>query len=118
MDDSKKNKFFLLVGFHEIRFTALNENNEIKLNNYINEVYLILNYKDFLTVDVSTIHGLNNFNDQFDNMSNFLINIKNDVFKDIDGFDLAHMIINKFIINGKELLSIQNYKDYENIFLK
>ena len=131
MDDSKKNKFFLLIGFHKIKFTALNENNEIllnkefisndtsyeqnlktlqnfldkyffdlekKLNNYINEVYLILNYKDFLTVDVSTIHGLNNFNDQSDNMSNFLINIKNDVFKDIDGFDLAHMIINKFII--------------------
>ena len=151
MDDSKKNKFFLLVGFHEIRFTALNENNEIlldkelisndtsyeqnlktlqnfldkyffdlekKLNNYINEVYLILNYKDFLTVDVSTIHGLNNFNDQSDNMSNFLINIKNDVFKDIDGFDLAHMIINKFIINGKEHLSIQNYKDYENILFE
>ena len=32
MDDSKKNKFFLLVGFHEIKFTALNENNEILLD--------------------------------------------------------------------------------------
>jgi len=51
-------------------------------------------------------------------MSNFLINIKNDVFKDIDGFDLAHMIINKFIINGKEHLSIQNYKDHKNILFE
>jgi hypothetical protein len=28
------------------------------------------------------------------------------------------MIINKFIINGKEHSSIQNYKDYENIFFE
>jgi len=151
MDESKKNKFFLLVGFHKIKFTALSENNEIlldkeiisndtsyeenlitlqnfldefffdfekELNNYINEIYLLLDYEDFLTVDVSTIHGLNNFNDQSDYISNFLINIKNDVFKDIDGFDLAHMMINKFIINGKEHLSLENYKDYENILFE
>ena len=35
MDESKKNKFFLLVSFHKIKFTALNENNEILLDKEI-----------------------------------------------------------------------------------
>ncbi len=151
MDDIKKNKFFLLIGLKQIRFTALNENNKIlldkqfltndttlqenfdslenfldlnifslenKLNYYINEINLIINYDDFLTVDISTIHNYNNNLVQSSYDSNFLVNIKDNVIRDKNEYDLTHMLINKFIISGKEYFSIPGNNNKNNILLE
>ena len=91
---------------------------EKKLDNYINEIDLIINYDNFLIIDISTIHNFSNYADQLDNITNFLVNIKDNVIKDIDGFDLTHMMINKFIINGKGYSSIQSFKDHKNMLFE
>jgi|TARA_Y100000389_G_scaffold8390_1_gene7953 hypothetical protein len=91
---------------------------EKKLNDYIKEIDLLINYDDFITVDVSTIHNFNNSSNHSDNISNFLINIKDSVIKDMNSYDLIHMIINKFIIDGKEHSSIPSNIDCNNFFLE
>ena len=91
---------------------------EKKLNNHIKEINLIVNYDDFISVDVSTTHNFNNNSNHFNNISNFLTNIKENVIMNMNGDNLIHMIINKFIIDGKEYSSIQNDIDYNNIFLE
>ena len=87
---------------------------ESKLNDHIKEIDLIINYDDFLTVDVSTIDFINNNTDESKKISNFLLNIKDNVISNIHGYDLTHMLINKFIIDGKQYSSIPNKDDFDN----
>jgi len=91
---------------------------EKELNDYIKEIDLIINYDDFLTVDVSTIHSLNSNTNKSINISNPLVNIKDNVINNIHGYDLTHMMINKFIINGKVYSSIPSENDYNNTLLE
>ena len=151
MDDFKKNKFFLLIGLTQIKFTALNANKNIllekkilindltlshnlktleeflsknifdlerKLNDHIKEIDLIINYDDFLIVDVSTVNFLNISIDETKKISNFLLNIKDNVISNIHGYDLTHMLINKFIIDGKQYSSMPNSNDFDNTLLE
>lgn len=151
MDNLKRNKFFLLIGFKIIKFTALNENKKIllekkvlikdltlnenfetleeflhqnifnlekKLNDHIKEIDLIIDYDDFLTLDVSTIHNFNNNVNHSNNTSNFFITIKDNVINNMQGYELIHMIINKFIVNGKEYSSLPNENNYDNTLLE
>ena len=87
---------------------------EKKLNNYIKEIDLIIDYNDFISVDISTIDNFNNNIDQSINISNSLMNIKDNVISNIHGYDLTHMLINKFIIDGKQYSSIPNKDDFDN----
>ena len=87
---------------------------EKKLNNYIKEIDLIIDYNDFISVDISTIDNFNNNIDQSINISNSLMNIKDNVINNMHGYNLVHMLINKFIIDGKEYSSIPKENDYES----
>ena len=151
MDNTKIDKFFLLIGFDKIKFVALNKKNEIsinkeflindsslddnlkslenfldqniikiedELNNHIKDIYLIINYNDFLTIDMSSISNFKNYVAQPINTSNFLNNIKNNLMKNMDGYDLIHVIINKFIIDRKDYSSIPDENNYTDIFLE
>ena len=93
-------------------------NIEKKLNYYIKEIDLIIDYNNFLTIDVSTINSLNDFTIESDNVSNLLINMKDTVIKNIYDYDIIHMMINNFIINGKKYDSIPSDKNYENLLLE
>jgi hypothetical protein len=91
---------------------------EKKFDYYIEDINLIVDYKEFITIDVSTIYNFNNLDNQIDNSLSNLANIKNNVLKNMNNYDLIHMFINKFIIDKKEYSSIPNNKDYKNIFLE
>ena len=151
MSDTKKNKYFLLIGFDKIKFVALNQKNEIsinkailikdstldeslkslenfldqniikienKLKNHIKDIHLIIDYNNFLTIDMSSINNLKNYVDKPVNISNFLNNIKNNLIKNMDGYNLIHMIINKFIIDRKDYSSIPVENNYNDIFIQ
>jgi hypothetical protein len=90
---------------------------EKKLKDYIKDINLIVDYKNFLTIDMSSTHNFKNYIDQPKNISNFLFNIKNNLITDMADYDLIHMMINKFIVDKKEYYSIPNL-DYENIFFE
>ena len=151
MDNIKKNKFFLLIGLSQIKFTVLNENNKIilakeifiddssvqenfetlqkfldkniielekKLNNYIKEINLIINYDDFFAVDLSSIHNFNDYSKGSDKFSNFLLTIKDNVNQNMPGYDLIHMMINQFIIDGKKYSSMPKNNNYNNLYFE
>jgi len=93
-------------------------NIEKKINTHIKEIELIINYDEFLTVDVSTIHNLNLNNVYSEITSNLLLDIKNNVIENLHNYELAHMTINRFIINGKEFLEVPSNSNYDNIFFE
>tara|TARA_Y100000996_G_scaffold407493_2_gene385155 strand:+ start:852 stop:1553 length:702 start_codon:yes stop_codon:yes gene_type:complete len=91
---------------------------EKRLNTYIEEINLIIDYHDFVSIDVSTIYNFSNKSKQSDNTSSYLLNIKNEVLKSMANYDLVHMLITKFIVDGKDYLSISNINEHKNIFLE
>ena len=93
-------------------------NIEKEINNHIKEINLIINYDGFLTIEVSSSQNYNNYSDYSDKFSNLLVNLKNSVIKDTLDYDLTHMIINKFIINGKEYSSIPKDNLHNNIIFE
>ena len=151
MDNTKIDKFFLLIGFDKIKFVALNKKNEIsinkeflindsslgdnlkslenfldqniikienKLKDHIKDIYLIVNYNNFLTIDMSSTNNFKNYINQPENASNFFNNIKNNLIKNMGGYDLMHMMINKFIIDKKNFSSVPIEGNYNDIFLE
>tara|TARA_Y100000389_G_scaffold193171_1_gene221674 strand:+ start:1233 stop:1934 length:702 start_codon:yes stop_codon:yes gene_type:complete len=93
-------------------------NLEKTLSSYVDEINLLINYDDFISVDVSTTHNFNNNSNHLNKIPNFLVNLKDNVIKNMNGYNLIHMVINQFIIDGKEYSSIQKNADYNNIFLE
>jgi hypothetical protein len=91
---------------------------ENKLNTYVKDINLIIDSIDFLVTDVSTIHNFKNYFDQPDNTSNFLANIKNNVIENLDDYDLSHMIINKYIVDGISHFSLGDSINGDKIFLE
>ena len=151
MDNNKKYKFFLLVSLNQIKFAALNKQNEIifmkeiktdnsilnenlsilqkfldqkiieiekNLQTYIEDICLILDDEYFLTVNVSSTQNFKNYLNQTDNISNSLNDLKNNLKKDMVNYEIIHLLINKFIIGGKNYSSIPKNLEQENIFLE
>lgn len=151
MDNSRLNKYYLLIKLDKIKFAALDQKNKIifskkiiinnlksdrifeslknfldqniikcekKLKTHIKDIILIIEDKSFLNIDVSSIKNYKNYLNQNDNISNFLIDLKNDFKKDMINYQIVHLIINKYIINGKNYFSITNEQEQENIFLE
>ncbi len=91
---------------------------EKKLNSYIKEINLIINYEDLFTLNLSSIDNFNNYIKDSNKVSNFLLTIKNNVTQNMHGYDLIHMMINQFIIDGKEYSSISNDQNYNNLYFE
>ena len=91
---------------------------EKKLDQYIEDINLLIDHDDFITLDISTIYNFEAKYIQFNQTSNYLVSINDYVIKNIDNHNLIHMIINKFIIDGKEYFSIPDKIEYKNIFFE
>ena len=91
---------------------------EKKLNIHIKEIFLIIDYNDFITLELSTFNNINiNNNSIFDN-TNYLMNIKNNVEKHMKDYDLIHMIINKYIVEGNKFSIMPKDITNKKIFLE
>ena len=93
-------------------------NLEKKFNFYIEDISLIIDCDEFILINISTIHNFDYLTNQEINSSNSLVNIKDSVNENMYNHDLIHMIINKFIIDGKDSLSIPDEKNYENLLVE
>ena len=91
---------------------------EKKFNLYIENIYLIIEDKNFVKTDVSLIKEFNYFSSDFDNILGDLSMIKESVLKSNDDFQLVHMIINKFIIDKKDYSELPDQIDEKNFFLE
>ena len=91
---------------------------EKRLSTYIKEIFLIIDYNDFITLELSTFNNINsNKNSIFDN-TNYLMNIKNNVEKHMKDYDLIHMIINKYIVDGNKFSFMPKDVTNKKIFLE
>ena len=76
------------------------ENNVIdiekKLNNYINEITMIVDYDEFINVDMSF-----NYKNKRENLdlSNSIIDLRNSFIRTNEGYEVVHCLVNKYIIN-------------------
>ena len=74
---------------------------EKKLQGYVKDIYLIVDNNDFLTIDMSSIQNFKNYLNQTNYISNLLVDLKNNLKKDMINYKIIHLLINKFIIGGK-----------------
>ena len=75
---------------------------EKKFSLYIEDIYLIIDDENFISIDISLIKDFKNLSTIIDNNLIDLSNIKNNVLKSNIDFQLAHMTINRFIVNKKD----------------
>lgn len=91
---------------------------EKKFNLYIEEIYLIIDDKSFINVDISLIKDFKFLSTKIENISNDLSNIKESILKSNIDFELVHMIINKFIMDKKDYSVLPEQANQKNVFLE
>ena len=73
---------------------------EKSLGKYIKDIFLIVDYDDFFSVNLSFKYNFKGSQFNPSNMNNSLIDIKNQFKKTITDHTIIHMMINKFTIDG------------------
>ena len=113
-EDSLEKIFYFLEQFLDQNIIHL----EKKFKYYIEEINLIVDLNEFINVEISTINNFEYLPNQTNANSNYLINIKDDVMKCMHEYYLVHMVINKYIIDGIEHLSLPKDNTHKNVFLE
>ena len=85
---------------------------------YIKDIHLIIEDKNFINFDLSLIKDFKNKFDKTNDILSEISNIKETILKSNSDFQLIHMMINKFIIDGKNYLELPNIKTKKNFFLE
>ena len=91
---------------------------EKKFKFYIKDINLIIDHDYFIFTDVSTINNYKNISEHSTDTSSYLVNIKDNILKSMKDYNLIHMIINRFIVDGKDYPFIPKESNFENIFLE
>jgi len=91
---------------------------EKNLNNHIKDVILILDHDDFVSVDMSFKINFKETQLSKDNMTNSLIDVKNQFKKTVFDYEIIHIMINKYIIDGLDHLSLPMHNNYQNLSLE
>ena len=81
-------------------------------------INLIIDHDYFIFTDVSSINNYKIIYEQSTDTSSYLVNIKDNVLKSMKDYNLIHMIINRFIVDGKDYPFIPKERNFENIFLE
>tara|TARA_B100000900_G_scaffold343672_1_gene307485 strand:+ start:4942 stop:5640 length:699 start_codon:yes stop_codon:yes gene_type:complete len=114
------NSLNLYNNFNKLK-TFLDENIfeiEKKFNSYIEDINLIIDEKNFINIDITLLKNFKYLNTKFKNILSDLSNIKESVLKSNIEFQLAHMIINKYIQDKKEYFTALDQSDQKNFFLE
>ncbi len=91
---------------------------ENKFKFYIENINLIVHLNEDVIVDLSTTKNFNSIAHKSYSSSSYLVNIKDNVVENMKNFNLVHMIINKFIVNGSEYLDLPGKDIKDNLFLE
>lgn len=94
------NSFSIEENFNHLRIFLDNNIIDIEkeLNNYINEITMIVDYEEFINVDMSF-----NYKNKSKNLdlSNSIIDLRNSFIRTNHGYEVVHCLVNKYIINKK-----------------
>ena len=147
----KDHKYFLLIGPTNIKFEAIDANNEIyfskknlidnssrsknldilekflkkhifniekKLNNYVKEIHLVVDHNDFLFVNLSMKYTSDGSKFNQNRLNSLLVELKNQFKNTNVNSEVIHMVINKFIVDGKTYSQLTEINDYNTILLE
>ena len=142
--------FFLLIDSKNVKFEAIDENDEIyfskknflndsqniknfnvvdqflkmhffdiekKIDNYIKEINLVISSDDFIFVNASMkcTFDENEFNEK---RLNILMSELKSQFKNTIGrYEIIHMVISRFLVNGNIYHNFNDIKNFDKIFL-
>jgi len=93
---SQKKIFNLLEKFLEKNIFKI----EKELKNFIKKIYIIFESDTFFEVSTSIKHNLKGISFNHSQLNDALIDIKNQLIKHSQKYEIIHMTINKYIING------------------
>ena len=115
-DFTLEENFFSLENFLEKNLFFI----EKKFKNFIKDITLIINFNNFLNIELSSTLNLNYLRKQELFFSSDLLNLKNYMTKQMNDYYLINIIMNKLIIDGKEYFLIpENIKSKKvNLELK
>ena len=91
---------------------------EKKLNRFVNNINLIINYDDFFSINLSVKNRSEFKKMDISQINNLLLESKNHVKKSLDENEIIHMKINKFVIDGKDYISLPDDIDSSNFFVE
>ena len=91
---------------------------EKKLNRFVNNINLIINHDDFFSINLSVKNRSEFKKMDISQINNLLLESKNHVKKSLDENEIIHMKINKFVIDGKDYISLPDDIDSSNFFVE
>ena len=151
MTKLKDYKFFLFIGPNNIKFEAIDTNNEIyfskknliddsstnenfdlldqflknhifdiekNLNNYVKDIHLVIDHNDFLFVNLSMKYSFDGMKFNLNRLNSLLVELKSQFKNTIGNFEVTHMVINKFIVDGKSYSQLIEINNYDKICLE
>ena len=90
-DHSINNIYYLLENYLEKNIFKI----EKDLKSFVEKIYIVFESDSFFEVQSSIKHNFNN-----NKIKDSLVDIRNQFYKYSPGYEIIHMIINKYIING------------------
>jgi hypothetical protein len=113
-DTSKKENYETLEKFlHQNIFIV-----EKNLKTYVKDIFLIIDYQNFFSVNLSFKCNFKITQFNLNNMNKSLIDVKNQFKKTIVEDEIIHMMIKKFIINGVAYPSLPKSINHNDLFLE
>ena len=145
MTKPKDCNFFLSIGANDIKFEAIDENNEIffskndlvdnlsnaqsfeilkkflknnifdiekELSSYVENINLIVDHNDFLFSNLSMKYNFDGINFNLNRLNSSLAELKKYFQNTVEDYEIIHMVINKFIVDGKvysQLIETSNH---------
>ena len=91
---------------------------EKELRSYVENINLIVDDKNFLFVSLSTKYNSDGTNFNFDRLNSSLIEIKKYFQNTIGNFEISHMLINKFVVDGKDFTNLAEISNYNKIYIE
>ena len=91
---------------------------EKKFKIYIKDIYLILNDKDLISINVSLIKDFERLSSDYSVIQGDLSIIKESVLKSNLDFELVHMVISKYIIDKKDYFELPEDINQKSLFLE
>lgn len=91
---------------------------EKELKNYVENINLVLEHNDFLFVNLSMKCNFNGINFNLNQLNSSLIELKKYFQNTIGDFDIIHMIIDKFILDGKVYSKLTETSNYNKVCIE
>ena len=115
LNNYKENSNFELVeNFLEKNIIDIEKN----IKDYVKDINLVLDHKDFLFVNLSIKCNLDITKFDQNRLNNLLIDCRNQFKNTIGNFEIIHMVISKFMADGNNYTSLSEIKNHDKICLE